>query len=113
MDLSSSSLKLIFILNEWKEGLISTGEVLQKILTTEAKTEQTIEILARLSVYLLEQEQAAAEKADKGWLADWDAAADLDRHGPHGKRCICPDCTEPDHGWDCLCIDCNPQQDEY
>jgi hypothetical protein len=54
-----------FIVAQWNEGLISTGEALAKIMTnTQDSDVAKWESVAAISLKLMEQEQAAAEEAD-------------------------------------------------
>jgi hypothetical protein len=83
-----------FIVAQWNEGLISTGEALAKIMTdTHDSDVAKWESIAAISLKLMEQEQAAAETAEPGnnyYEDDY-------RHGPHGKRCLCSECTAADY----------------
>lgn len=59
----------------WHEGLISTSEILARILTSDLPVVERLEHIATVTLILNEQEQAEADAAypdpdDIEWLAD-------------------------------------------
>jgi hypothetical protein len=81
------------IITNWEDGLISTSEALMQIMShPSAPDGYMLGAIANITLKLHEQEQFEAEQAD----AEAQHELSILKHGPHGKRCYCDECSNPD-----------------